>query len=102
MPPIIFGDGTQIRDFIHVSDLVRIIEKALSSEVVPEEVNLASGESTSLIDLLKALGKHHPDMANPLFEDERAGDIHTSIADVTLMNEAFSPGEMITLEEGLN
>lgn len=102
MPPTVFGDGTQIRDFIHVSDLVRIIEMALSSKVIPDEVNLASGDSTSLIDLLKALEKHHPDMANPLFEDERAGDIHTSIADVTLMNEVFSPGEMITLEEGIN
>ena len=71
----------------------------LSSEVGTTVKRLSS---TSLIDLLKALVKHNPDMANPLFEAERAGDIHESIADVTLMNEVFSPGEMITLEEGIN
>ncbi|RZD37557.1 MAG: hypothetical protein CXT71_07920 [Methanobacteriota archaeon] len=40
----IFGDGTQIRDFIHVSDLVKLIEIAILSDDPPLEVNIASGQ----------------------------------------------------------
>ena len=100
-PPRIFGDGSQIRDFIHVSDLVRIIEIAINSKVLPSEVNIASGEETSLLELLSTLKSHHPAMLNPVFEKERMGDIHTSIADISMMIQYFNPGRMVKLSQGL-
>ena len=100
-PPRIFGDGSQIRDFIHVSDLVRIIEIAINSRVLPSEVNIASGEETSLLELLSTLKSHHPAMLNPVFEKERMGDIHTSIADISMMIQYFNPGRMVKLSQGL-
>ena len=45
----IFGDGTQVRDFIHVHDLVRIIGHCLETNDLPREMNVASGTETSLI-----------------------------------------------------
>jgi len=101
LPPVIFGDGTQVRDFIHVSDLVRIIEIAITTNDLPSEVNIASGDATSLLDLISALKSQFPTMSEPIFEVNRPGDIHTSLADITLMNSKFSPGQMVSLTEGL-
>ena len=99
--PCVFGDGSQVRDFVHVSDLVRIIEIAINSEVLPNEVNIASGEHESIIALLSTLKNDYPSMLDPIFETERAGDIHTSVADISRMIQYFNPGKMIELSKGL-
>ena len=98
----IFGDGTQIRDFIHVADLVKLIEFVILSEDPPLEVNIASGQATSLLDLVMELKSLNPQMKEPIFLDERSGDIHTSIADTSLLERFFNFGNMIELSEGLS
>ena len=97
----IFGDGTQIRDFIHVDDLVRIIGLAIAAEKLPLELNIASGEATSLLDLIEILGESNPDLAPPIFQEERAGDIHTSLADISRLLDTLPVGDMISIKEGL-
>jgi len=97
----IFGDGTQIRDFIHVDDLVRIIGLAIAAEKLPLELNIASGEATSLLDLIEILGESNPDLAPPVFQEERAGDIHTSLADISRLLDTLPVGDMIGIKEGL-
>jgi nucleoside-diphosphate-sugar epimerase len=97
----IFGDGTQIRDFIHVDDLVRIIGLAIAAEKLPLELNIASGEATSLLDLIEILGESNPDLAPPIFQEERAGDIHTSLADISRLLDTLPVGDLIDIKEGL-
>lgn len=98
----IFGDGTQVRDFIHVYDLVKIILLSLESSNLPSEMNVASGIGTSLLDLVQLLQELNPKMADPLFEHGRPGDIHTSVADISRLKENLSFGEMVDLKEGLS
>ena len=98
----IFGDGTQVRDFVHVSDLVRIIGLCLETGDLPKEMNVASGIATSLLDLIGNLNELNPQMSPPVFAEERAGDIHTSVADISLLLSTLPVGEMITLKEGLS
>ena len=98
----IFGDGTQVRDFIHVDDLVRIISLSLESKNLPSEMNIASGIGTSLLDLIEILRKLNPEMLSPIFEDERAGDIHTSIADISRLLSTLPMGELTSIKEGLS
>ena len=98
----IFGDGTQVRDFIHVNDLVRIILLALESAELPTELNVASGSGTSLLDLVEILQELNPTMPSPLFEEERAGDIHTSIADISKLISSLPIGELTSIKEGLS
>ena len=98
----IFGDGTQVRDFVHVSDLVRIIGLCLETGDLPKEMNVASGIATSLLDLIGNLSELNPQMSPPVFAEERAGDIHTSVADISLLLSTLPVGEMITLKEGLS
>ena len=97
----IYGDGTQIRDFIHVSDLVRIIGLAIESDDLPSELNIASGEGTTLLQLIEILSNSNPEMQAPIFDKERAGDIHTSLADISLLKSTLDIGELITIREGL-
>lgn len=56
-PPIIYGDGTQTRDFIHVFDIVRAIRKAI--DVVDKKngyiLHLGTGESTSFNEIVSEL-----------------------------------------------
>ena len=98
----IFGDGTQVRDFIHVHDLVRIISLALDIDRLPSEMNIASGKGTSLLELIEILKELNPEMQTPLFGEERSGDIHTSIADISRLLNVLPVGELVSLKEGLS
>lgn len=53
-PFVIWGDGSQVRDFIHVDDIVRLTLRA--AQVIPNSVvNLCTGEPTSLADLARMM-----------------------------------------------
>jgi len=47
-PPLIFGDGSQTMDFVHVADIARANVLAATADVSDEVFNIASGEETSL------------------------------------------------------
>src|SRR5438105_5836675 len=54
--PIVYGDGKQTRDFVHVSDVVRAnLLAATSPRAVGEVINVASGRSASLLELIALL-----------------------------------------------
>jgi nucleoside-diphosphate-sugar epimerase len=52
----IWGDGYQIRDFIHMQDIVDAVDKAIELDI-PGPVNLGSGEATSFRELAKLVCK---------------------------------------------
>ena len=54
-PPIIFGDGLQTMDFVHVEDVARANVLAAKAPVTGEVFNVASGVETSLHDLARAM-----------------------------------------------
>ena len=74
----------------------------LETRDLPREMNVASGKGVSLLELVDTLSELNPEMRPPVFAEERAGDIHTSVADISLLLNTLSVGEMITLKEGLS
>jgi UDP-glucose 4-epimerase len=54
-PPLIFGDGLQTMDFVHVHDVARANVLAARADVTDEVFNIASGVETSLAELAAAL-----------------------------------------------
>lgn len=54
-PPMIFGDGTQTMDFVHVADIARANILAAHADVDDQVFNVASGVETSLNDLATTL-----------------------------------------------
>lgn len=101
-PPIIFGDGTQTMDFIHVEDIARANVLAAKSNVTDEVFNIASGVETSLDDLAKALLAI---MGSPLtveYGPPRAvNPVPRRLADVSKARERLGFQAQISLDEGL-
>jgi UDP-glucose 4-epimerase len=54
-PPLIFGDGSQTMDFVHVADIARANVLAAIAPVTDEVFNIASGTETSLVELAEVL-----------------------------------------------
>jgi UDP-glucose 4-epimerase len=55
LPPIVFGDGRQSYDFVYVGDVARSNVAALKANVTDECFNIASGEATSINELIGLL-----------------------------------------------
>ncbi|MEX2143759.1 MAG: SDR family oxidoreductase [Anaerolineales bacterium] len=100
--PLVFGDGTQTRDFIYVSDAVRAnLLAAEAAGVAGKAFNICSGAETSLLDLLKILYAQFPQAPQPEFSDPRLGDVPRSLGDPSLAARALGFRPEIALAEGL-
>ena len=101
--PVIFEDGAQSRDFVHVSDIVQANLLALQTDKADyEALNIGTGRPTSVkqIALLVAdgLGK---DIAPEIVSKYRAGDIRHCVADISKARELLGYAPRVTLEQGL-
>jgi len=83
-PPVIFEDGAQSRDFIHVSDIVDGITRALASDAaVDHAINLGTGRQSTVNDVADALAQGLGlDVEPEQLGQYRAGDIRHCYADV--------------------
>lgn len=101
--PTVFGDGGQTRDFVYVKDVARANWLAAMSATVGqgEVINIATGQATSLLDLLNALGKIFQHPFETRFAPVRAGDVRHSLAAITQAEELLNYTPAFTLQEGL-
>ncbi len=103
--PVVFGDGLQTRDFVHVSDVVRANLLAATAKDAPGEiVNVASGRSASLLELIALLKRAvGPEAAHlePDHHPARAGDLRASSADLTTARKVLGYEPRVSLAEGL-
>jgi dTDP-L-rhamnose 4-epimerase len=102
-PPIIFEDGEQSRDFIHVSDIVRAIMLALESEeAAGHAVNLGTGRPSTVAQIAQALSAGLEADIEPVCNGQyRAGDIRHCVADVQRARELLGFEAATTLEDGM-
>jgi UDP-glucose 4-epimerase len=102
--PIIFGDGNQTRDFIHVKDVSIAFEKSLSmtNDTKFNIFNLATGKSTSINKLAKIciLLSKKPLVA--IHKKSIPGVIEHSYADIRKISKILKFKPSIQLENGLN
>ena len=78
----IFGDGSAVRDYIHVSDLAEAHVKALEYIIKHETslfLNLGAGKGHSVLDVVHAVEKITQRSVSLSLEKARAGDPHTLI-----------------------
>ncbi|HLB42772.1 MAG TPA: NAD-dependent epimerase/dehydratase family protein [Gammaproteobacteria bacterium] len=97
---VIFGDGKQSRDFIHVRDVVEANCLALQSQY-SGVLNIATGQPQTILDLtnyLKIVGRR---TAKLQFNPAKLGDIRVSYADIRLAKQALGFHYKITLQEGM-
>jgi UDP-glucose 4-epimerase len=82
--PIVYGDGTQTRDFTYVADVVGAFILAADSEAAVGEVfNVSAGSETSILELIDALRELFGSQLEPQFEPARPGEVHRSWGDAS-------------------
>lgn len=95
-PPVIYGDGTQTRDFTFIENVVQANIKALltSSDVKGQVFNVACGEQVSVNALFKILAGYANSNLAPVYQPSRLGDVKDSKAAIEKANELleYSPG----------
>ncbi len=100
--PTVFGSGEQTRDLVFVEDVVSACLAASDVEALSSPVlNVASGRSVSVLEVLEACGAALGVVPDPVFEPARPGDILHSRADVTRLAEVLGFRASISLKEGI-
>lgn len=97
----IFGDGEQIRDFVHVEDIVIANILAMNSEIKFGFYNVGTGISTSINELAKIMIKISKKNLESNHLEELEGDVKKSVADVRLIKEELKWKVSIELQNGL-
>lgn len=101
--PTVFGDGQQTRDFCHVSDVVSANLKALECPSASGQVvNIARGESTTIVDLIQMIGRVMNRNVTPVHAPERAGDIRHSLADIAAARALLAWAPQMTVQDGMH
>lgn len=99
---VVYGDGSQVRDFLYVGDLVVGIRDAIESEATGV-LQLGSGKGTALHDLIAAIrrivGPDHD--VGVRHEDFRQGEIHSTWCDISKARVELGFVPQTPLEQGL-
>ncbi|HAN40410.1 MAG TPA: SDR family oxidoreductase [Candidatus Cloacimonetes bacterium] len=100
--PVIYGDGTQSRDFTYVENNVWANIQACTAEKAPGEViNVACGERYTLIELVQMINKILGKNIEPKFAPDRAGDVKHSQAGIEKAKDILGYKVRVSFEEGL-
>ena len=99
--PIIFGDGSQIRDFIHVSDVAKANLMAMNSKSSNLIVNIGTGNAISILELANMIINTSGLKIDPVFMEALEGDIEKSLADISQAKKHFNWEPKIELQDWL-
>lgn len=100
--PVIYGDGTQTRDFTFVGNNVEANLLACTAPGAAGKVfNIACGERYSLLDLVNMINRLLGTDIQPRFEPGRPGDVKHSLADISRAAETLGYSPSVGFEDGL-
>lgn len=102
--PMIFEDGGQQRDFVHVSDVAHACRLALEKPGAEGQVfNIGSGVQSTVLEIAErmatALRKEH--IAPEITERHRSGDIRHCFADISVARRVLGYRPRVSLEKGI-
>lgn len=99
---VIFGDGTQTRDFVYVDDVVAALVAAATAPRVDRAIlNIGSGTETSMNELLRQLSQILNRKPSVLYNREVSGGIARLVADIRQAEELLDYRPQVHLREGL-
>lgn len=102
-PLIIFGEGNQTRDFIHIDDVIELIHSVININFDKEfEVyNIGNGKSWKIIDIANLMIKISYSKNKILFKEKRYGEIIHSVASIEKAKNKLNFSPQIILEKGI-
>jgi dTDP-L-rhamnose 4-epimerase len=102
-PPLIYEDGQQMRDFVHVSDIIQACELAMASTAADYQVlNVGTGRPISILQLASILASALRYDGEPqIVHQFRAGDIRHCYADLSRIQALLGYQPRHTFEDGV-
>ena len=101
-PPIIFGDGLLVRDFVDIDDVIRATIMAMESKTTRGFFNIGSGQPITI----KGLARMMIDASGLIFEPEhtepRCGDAKATLADISKARQEFGWIPTVSLEDSIH
>jgi len=85
LPPKINGDGTQFRDFVHVSDVVNANIMSMDSDITHEFFNVGTNTTITILDLAKTIIEYSGLNIEPIFGPALDGDVQKTSANIDLI-----------------
>ena len=85
LSPKINGDGTQFRDFVHVSDVVNANIMSMDSDVDYRFFNVGTNTSITILDVAKTIIECSGLDIEPTFGPALNGDVHGTVANIDLI-----------------
>jgi UDP-glucose 4-epimerase len=99
---VIYGDGSQSRDFVYISDVVdAMVAAAKASSVDRAVINVGSGQEMTINGLVDAIERVTGRAAHRLHNKTESGGVSRLVADVALAREKLRFGPSVDLEAGL-
>ena len=103
-PPIVFEDGLQSRDFVHVNDVCQALVLAMENEAANGEIfNVGTGQPITIKEVAETISeKINPDLRPEFNQQYRIGDIRHCVADISKINKKLGYKPNIKFKDGIN
>jgi UDP-glucose 4-epimerase len=96
---VVYGDGLQSRDFVHVGDVARALVAAIGA--APGVYNVGTGIDTTIVDLHAMCRRASETLGEPTFAEARPGEIRRSVLDPAAAERELGWRAETPLEHGL-
>jgi dTDP-L-rhamnose 4-epimerase len=102
-PPLVFEDGRQKRDFVHVGDVANAFVTVLESELAVWDVfNVGSGSPIAIADMASTLARMLGKSIAPDYLGKyRVGDVRHCFADISKIERTFGVRPQRSFDEGM-
>lgn len=102
IPPTIFGDGEQSRDFTYVDNVVEAnLLAARAKETKGQVVNIACGQAVTVNEIIDMINDSVGKNIKPTYADPRPGDIRHSLADIAAARKLINYKPTVPFKQGL-
>ena len=101
LPPLVNGDGLQIRDFVYVDDVVNANILSMESDIDFEFFNIGTGTTISILDLANIIIKFSGLKIKPIHRPALPGDVRATQADITKVKTMLKWRPTISIQDWL-
>lgn len=101
-PPVIYGTGEQVRDFVHVDDIILANMLAMHRPIKNAVINVGTGTGTRVIDIADMLANRIRPGLKPVFAEAQKGEPSDSVADITNLKSLLGFEPRTTIHERID
>lgn len=103
LPPVIYGDGKQTRDYMYVKDAINAYKLVLKSyeNVIGKAINFGTGQEIPILELVNVICELCGNKTHPIHAAPRSGEVKRLCADTSLAKKTLHFTPEYTIRKGL-